>query len=125
MGGATSDEKNIVLPILQQDDPITLESLLYAKCFCSLKAEDEKLRCNRGWSDKVHEFSILGSAPKLIAVCTASNISSTVYCETLIEVSYFICLDSVIGDSCDLVTYTFVAIVIDAVYQLPISIAFY
>ena len=82
MGGGTSDEKNIVLPILQQDDPITLENLLYAKCFCSFKTEDEKPRCNRGWSDKGHEFSFLGSAPKLIAVCTASNISCTVYCET-------------------------------------------
>ena len=52
-------EKNIALPIPEQDDPITFESLSYVKCFCSLKEEDEKPRCSRGCSDKIHEISIL------------------------------------------------------------------
>ena len=73
-----SHKKNIVLPIPEQDDSITLESLLYAKCFCSLKEDDERTRYSSGCSGKIHETSILGSAPKLFVVCTASNTSSTV-----------------------------------------------
>ena len=38
---------------------------------------------------------------------------------------YCICLYSFIGDSFGLVTYTLVAIVIEVVYQLAISTAFY
>ena len=64
MGEDISHKKNTVLPILEQDDCITLESLLYAKFFCSLKKEDEKTRCSSGCSGKIHETSILGSAPK-------------------------------------------------------------
>ena len=82
MGEVISHKKNIVLPIPDQNDPITLESLLYAKCFCSLKEEDERKRCSSGCSGKIHETFILGSAPKLFVVCTAHNTSSTVYCKT-------------------------------------------
>ena len=118
-------EKNIALPIPEQDDPITFESLSYVKCFCSLKEEDEKLRCSRGCSDKIHEISILWSPPKLFPASIAYNTCSTAYCEILTEMPYCICLYSFIGDSFGLVTYTLVAIVIEVVYQLAISTAFY
>ena len=106
-----SHKKNILLPIPEQDDSITLESLLYAKFFCCLKEEDERTRCSIGCSGKIHETSIPRSAPKLLFVCTARNTSSTVYCETPIEVLYCIYLDSFIGDSFGSVTYTLVAII--------------
>ena len=111
VGEVISHKKNIVLPIPEQDDSITLKSLLYAKCFCSLKKEDERTRCSSGCSGQIHEASILGSASKLFIVCTACNTSSTVYCETPVEVPYCIYLDSFIGDSCGSVTYTLVAII--------------
>ena len=107
----TSREKKIVLPVPEQDTSITLESLLYAKCFCSFKEEDERKRCGSGCSGKIHETSILGSAPMIFVVCTACNTSSTVYCETPIEVPCCIYLDSFIGDSCGSVTYTLVPII--------------
>ena len=100
-----------MLPIPEQDDPITLESLLYGKCYCSLKEEDERTRCSSGCSDRIHETSILGSAPKLFVVFTARNTSSTVYHVTLIEVPYCIYLNSFIGDSCGSVIYTHDAII--------------
>ena len=53
VGEVISHKKNIVLPIPEQDDSITLESLLYAKRFCSLKEEDERTRCNSGCSGKM------------------------------------------------------------------------
>ena len=124
VGEAISHEKNIVLPIPEQDDSITLESLLYAKCFCSLKEEDERTLCSSGCSGKIHETSILGRTQKLFAVCTARNTSSTVYCETPVEVPYFMYLDSFIGDSCGSVTYALI-VIMEVVYQLAISITFY
>ena len=111
VGEVVSHKKNIVLPIPEQDDSITLESLLYAKFFCFLKEEDEKTRCSSGYSDKIHNISILESAPKLLVICTARNTSSTVYCETATEVPYCIYLDSFIGDSYGSVTYTLVAVI--------------
>ena len=111
MGDVISHKKNIVLPIPEQDDSITLESLMYAKCFCSLKKEDKRTRCSNGCSSEIHETSILGSAPKLFVVCTACNTSSTVYCQTPNELPYCIYLDSFIGDSCGSVTYSLVAII--------------
>ena len=111
VGEVISHEKNIVLAIPEQDDSITLESLLYAKCFCSLKEEDERTLFSSGCPGKIHETSILGRTPKLFAVCTARNNSSTVYCETPVEVPYFMYLDSFIGDSCGSVTYALVVII--------------
>ena len=42
VGEVIFHKKNIPLPIPEQDDPITLESLLYTKIFCSLKDEHER-----------------------------------------------------------------------------------
>ena len=106
-----SHKKNIVLPIPEEDDSITLESLLYAKLFCYLKEEDERTLCSSAYTDKIDKTSILGSAPKLLVICTARNTSSTVYCETTTEVPYYIYLDSFIGDSCGSVTYALTAII--------------
>ena len=111
VGEVIFHKENIVLPIPEQDDSITLDMLLYAKCFCSLKEKDERTRCCSGCSGKIHETSILGSAPKLFFVCTARNTSSTAYCEIPFEVPYCIYLDSFIGDSCGSVIYTPVAII--------------
>ena len=44
VGEVIFHKKNIPLPIPEQDDPITLESLLYTKIFCSLKDEHERTR---------------------------------------------------------------------------------
>ena len=42
VGEVIFHKKNIPLPIPEQDDPITLKSLLYTKIFCSLKDEHER-----------------------------------------------------------------------------------
>ena len=44
VGEVIFHKKNIPLPIPEQDDPITLESLLNTKVFCSLKDEHERTR---------------------------------------------------------------------------------
>ena len=111
VGEVISHKKNVVLPVTEQDDSITLENLLHGKCFYSLNEDDERTRCSSGCSGKIRETSILGSAPKLIVVSTTRNTFSTVYCETPVEVPYCIYLDSFIGDFCGSVTYTLVAII--------------
>ena len=111
VGEVISHKKNVVLPVTEQDDSITLENLLHGKCFYSLNEDDERTRCSSGCSGKIRETSILGSAPKLFVVSTTRNTFSTVYCETPVDVPYCIYLDSFIA--------------MEVVYQLANSIAFY
>ena len=76
-GEVIRHQKDIVVPIPEQEIPLTLENLIYSKFFCGIHEQDERTHCNEGYSGKVHETLVLGATPKVFNVCTARNTSST------------------------------------------------
>ena len=104
-------QKDIIMPIPEQQAPLTLENLIYSKFFCGIHEQDERTHCNEGCSGKVHETLVLGAAPKDFIVCTARNTSSTGYCLKPVEVPYCLYFDQFLFESCGSITYTLVSVI--------------
>ena len=60
-GEVVQQQKNIAVPIPDQENSVTLESLLYFRFFfCDIREQDLRTSCSKGWTCRVHETTILG-----------------------------------------------------------------
>ena len=110
-GEVVQQQKSITVPIPDQENSLTLESLLYFRFFCDVREPDLRTSCSKGCTDRVHETTILGKAPKLLIINTSRNTTSTNFCQTPVEIPSSLYLDGFIGDSYGSINYTLISIV--------------
>ena len=110
-GEVIRHQKDIIMPIPEQETPLTLENLIYSKFSCGIHEQDERTRRNEGCSGKVYETLVLGAAPKVSIVYTARNTSSIGYCLTPVEVPYYLYLDQFVFEWCGSITYTLISLI--------------
>ena len=79
-------QKSITVPIPDQENSLTLESLSYFRFFGDVREPDLRTSCSNGCTGRVHETTTLGTAPKLLIIKTSRNTTSTNFCQTLVEI---------------------------------------
>ena len=67
--------------------------------------------CSKGCTGRVHETTILGTAPKLHIINMSGNTTSTNFCQTPVEIPSSLYLDGFIGDSYGSINYTLISLV--------------
>ena len=110
-GEVAQQQKSITVPGPDKEYSRTLESLLYFRFFCDVREPDLRTSCSKGCTDRVHETTILGKAPKLLIINTSRNTTSTNFCQTPVEIPSSLYLDGFIGDSYGSINYTLISIV--------------
>ena len=85
--------------------------MLYFRFFCDVREPDLRTSCSKGCTDRVHETTILGKAPKLLIINTSRNTTSTNFCQTPVEIPSSLYLDGFIGDSYGSINYSLISVV--------------
>ena len=85
--------------------------MLYFRFFCDVREPDLRTSCSKGCTGRVHETTILGTAPKLHIITMSGNTTSTNFCQTPVEIPSSLYLDGFIGDSYGSINYTVISIV--------------
>ena len=98
-GEVAQQQKSITVPGPDKEYSRTLESLLYFRFFCDVREPDLRTSCSKGCTGRVHETSILGTAPKLLITNTSRNTTSTNFLSNTgrVEMPSSLYLDGVIG----------------------------
>ena len=98
-GEVAQQQKSITVPIPDKEYSRTLESLLYFRFFCDVREPDLRTSCSKGCTGRVHETSILGTAPKLLITNTSRNTTSTNFLSNTgrVEMPSSLYLDGFIG----------------------------
>ena len=110
-GEVVQQQKGITVPIPDQENSLTLESLLYFRFFCDVREPDLRTSCSKRCTGRVHETTILGTAPKLHIINMSGNTTSTNFCQTPVEIPSSLYLDGFIGDSYGSINYTLISLV--------------
>ena len=110
-GEVVQQQKSITVPIPDQENSLNLESLLCFRSFCDVREPDLRTSCSKRCTKRVHETTILGTAPKLPIINTSQNTTLTNFCQTPIEMPSSLYLDSFIGDSYGSINYALISIV--------------
>ena len=110
-GEIVQQQKIITVPMLDQEYSLTIDSLLYFRFFCDVREPDLRTRCSKGCTGRVHEMTILGTAPKLLIINISLNTTSTNFCQTPVEIPSSLNLDGFIGDSYGSINYMLISIV--------------
>ena len=110
-GEVVQQQKSITIPIPDQENSLTLKSLLCFRFFCDVREPDLRTSCSEGCTGRVHETTILRTALKLLIINTSQNTTSTNFCQKLVEIPSSLYLDGFLGDSYGSINYTLISVV--------------
>ena len=85
-GEVVQQQQSIAIAISDQENSLTLKSLLYFRFFCDVREPYLRVNCSEGCTRRGHETTILGTAPKLLIIKTSRSITSTNFCQPPIEI---------------------------------------